>query len=341
LGPRVRQAPAYVDAELRRRIDRLGEHGELDLPELFDTWILASSAVVLMGPRLTHNDTFLRDLVAFDRAVTRVARAPVQGLALRAGTQIRDRITATLIAELGRRRREEHPSDYTPDFVDAMMAATDPEGRPFSDEIMATELLGYMFATSANTPAAASQCMIHILADPELYARVLDEQQALIEAHGDALDTTSLSAMPVLTACFHETLRMYAPGMHVRLHFAPSTAGAYALPANRLIAYSPYALHHDPKIYTDPEVFDADRFLAGPRAPGDKPGVSNFIAFGRGPHACLGKNLARVEVVSCIARLVRELEFTFLKPVDPLRIHWASNGGATADGPRRVRYRRR
>ena len=52
--------------------------------------------------------------------------------------------------------------------------------------------------------------------------------------------------------------------------------------------------------YPDPEKFDIDRYQK-PRAEHLKPGV--FSPYGRGPHVCLGKTLAEVQMSLTMARL--------------------------------------
>jgi cytochrome P450 len=54
--------------------------------------------------------------------------------------------------------------------------------------------------------------------------------------------------------------------------------------------------NRDPRVFSDPNVFDIDRV---PR--------TAHLAFGYGPHFCLGTALARMEVELSIATLLRRL----------------------------------
>ena len=59
--------------------------------------------------------------------------------------------------------------------------------------------------------------------------------------------------------------------------------------------------------FPDPEVFDPDRYL-DENAQHMQPGV--YSPFGRGPHTCLGQNLAEVLMGMTIARLFHRLDMT-------------------------------
>lgn len=341
IGPLVANSPKDIDAELALATASMPRDGEFDLLDTCAAWIVRITTTLLAGPRLAHDARFIQLLLSYDRAVARVARTPFPALAIRQGARVRERIVKRIQEEIAKRRQTNGQDDRPKDFLDAMALATDPRGQRFSDEAVATDLVGYLFATTANTPQSAALCALHILADRALHTRVLAEQDALVKAHGPGLSTEALRGMELLTACFNETLRMYAPGMHLRIARKQVEIGTYELPAGRLIAFSPYTLHHDPEHYSDPFVFDPDRFIAGPRSPARAPEPSHFIPFGRGPHACLGKNLARYEVLACLAKMLRSWDLVLVGDQPPDAIRWDTSGLAAPDGVRKIRYRPR
>jgi cytochrome P450 len=109
--------------------------------------------------------------------------------------------------------------------------------------------------------------------------------------------------------------------------------GDYTLPSGALVALSPYALHHDPKVYDDPGIFDPDRFLEGPRRPAKKPSAMNFVAFGRGLHACIGRTLARAEIMLTVARVLTDWKPALVPFKKPLATNWATTGVAVPNQP--------
>jgi len=117
--------------------------------------------------------------------------------------------------------------------------------------------------------------------------------------------------------------------------------GAYELPPRSLIAFSPYLLHRDPAVYSDPEIFDPDRFLAGPRGPARAPSNSHYLPYGRGVHACIGRHLARQEMMLTVARLLRDFEVGIAGGERPIAVEWLTNGLAAPAGSWIVRVRPR
>ena len=69
--------------------------------------------------------------------------------------------------------------------------------------------------------------------------------------------------------------------------------------------------HFMEEYFPEPGKFDIDRY-ARPRAEHLKPGV--YSPYGRGPHTCLGKSLAEVQMSLSMARLFHKLELTFDPP---------------------------
>lgn len=340
LPAKVLGATAELDEAAGRFLRERLASGRADMLSTLRATIVHITARLIVGPRLAEDPNFLAAVCAFDDAMLEMltnmfGRGPV-----RRGIAASRRSEALIARELLRRRDEGHDGEPR-DVMDAYMRARDPNGEPISDPIMALELHGFMFGTTANTPAAAAMCLLRLLADRALYRRVIDEQEACRREHGEVVTTASMRSMPLLNACYLETLRLYAPSMHMRMTMKPLAIGRYRVPERSLVAYSPYLLHRDPAVYTDPEVFDPDRFLAGPRGPSKSPAASQFMPFGRGLHTCPGRNLARQEIILTIARLLRDFEVT-LEPVkEPLAATWVTNGIAAPVGPRTLVATRR
>ncbi|MBL9101676.1 MAG: cytochrome P450 [Myxococcales bacterium] len=337
LPPRVTGAGEALDAEMKLALAEALAGGRGDVMQVMTRTIVRLTALLLTSERLAHDAGFIADVCAFDVASTRLIKNPYARGVVREALALRDRAVARIVAELERRRE----GDGEPGFLDVMLGLRDREGQPFGLTALATAMHGYMFATTANTPATASMCLLHILADPGLKRRVDDELAAARRAHGEAIGGAALKAMPLLNAVYHEVLRRYVGPFHLRMTLTPMTVGPYTLPARSMIGFSAYILHHDPAVYTDPMVFDPDRFLAGPRGPGKPPSSAHWLPYGKGVHTCLGRNLARQEILLAVARLLRDYEVTLEPGKDPLAVDFMTNGIAAPAGPRGVRVRPR
>lgn len=64
---------------------------------------------------------------------------------------------------------------------------------------------------------------------------------------------------------------------------------------------------HDEAVFADPHRFDVRRF-SSPEVGGPAGGIGRHLAFGQGPHFCLGANLARLEISVVLEALLDRVE---------------------------------
>ena len=72
-----------------------------------------------------------------------------------------------------------------------------------------------------------------------------------------------------------------------------------------------YAIHHDPRIWPEPEKFNPYRFTPEEKA---KHSSFDWIPFGAGPRNCIAMRMALMEVKVAVASLVRK--YKFIRSVD-------------------------
>ncbi|NJK48251.1 cytochrome P450 [Candidatus Gracilibacteria bacterium] len=78
-----------------------------------------------------------------------------------------------------------------------------------------------------------------------------------------------------------------------------------------------YGVHHNPTYWDNPESFDPDRFT--PERSGKRPGAA-FIPFSIGSRACLGYNLALMQIQLVVAMVARVFRLNVVPehPVEPV-----------------------
>ncbi|WP_405674794.1 cytochrome P450 [Streptomyces canus] len=79
----------------------------------------------------------------------------------------------------------------------------------------------------------------------------------------------------------------------------PCDIGGYDVPAGTFAVASLWDLHRNPDLYPDPEGFRPERFL------GNRPPRGAWLPFGSGPHACIGGQLAFIQVTVLVHTRVR------------------------------------
>ncbi|XP_014474121.1 PREDICTED: cytochrome P450 4c3-like [Dinoponera quadriceps] len=144
--------------------------------------------------------------------------------------------------------------------------------------------------------------------------RVRKEISNVMQENDGKLTMKALQSMPYLEMCLKESMRMYPSvplisrecSEDVKLH-------SYLVPKGTTLHLLIYDLHHDPKIWPDPEVFNPDRFLLE--------NIRNrhhysYLPFSAGPRNCIGQRFALLELKALIAPLVYNF---YLEPIDYLK----------------------
>jgi cytochrome P450 len=102
-----------------------------------------------------------------------------------------------------------------------------------------------------------------------------------------------LAQLPYSEQVVKEAMRLYPPaGGVMRQPIQDIELGGYPIAQGSTIAISTYVMHHDPKLYPDPERFDPDRFT--PENEAKLPRYA-YLPFGGGPRVCIGNTFAMLE----------------------------------------------
>ena len=101
----------------------------------------------------------------------------------------------------------------------------------------------------------------------------------------------------------NEGLRMYPPVVSFisREVSQPMVIGKYTIPAGINVQVPVWQIHHDPKLWPNPEEFNPDRFAPGTPLPHKMA----HIPFGAGPRACIGIRFGLLELKLTLARIFR------------------------------------
>lgn len=203
------------------------------------------------------------------------------------------RLRQLLLDIVADRRARSPTDDY--DLLSMYIAATDKQGRPFSDRELLDELITLIVAgyeTSAGTLNWAWYLLAH---HPDVERKLLAEARAAdVEARIADGSDPGLAGMPYTQQVLEETLRLYPPvWLYSRRAVVDDTLDGYAIPANADIYLSPYILQRTAEFWPEPERFDPGRFAADGRYPkGERP----YFPFSLGPRRCLGEYFSFLEM---------------------------------------------
>jgi cytochrome P450 len=220
------------------------------------------------------------------------------------------------VTDLGRRMIADYQATRTQrdpakrNLVDDIMEAheRDPDLVPASDLILG---LTGPFVAGLDTVANTTSAFVYaVLKHPDVLRRVHAEVDALFQK--PTIGESDLKQMPSLQGAIMEAMRLYPIAVaQMRTATRDFEFAGHRIKANELLYVATSVPHFMEEFFPDPQRFDIDRY-AKPRAEHLQSGA--YSPYGRGPHTCLGKTLAEVQMALTLARLFYKLDLALEYP---------------------------
>ncbi|AUY53115.1 cytochrome P450 [Streptomyces sp. CB01881] len=185
-------------------------------------------------------------------------------------------------------------------FLSMLLAARDENGDPLSDKELRDEVVT-LFSAGSATVATSLAWALHLLSiHPDVEERLFTEVTEVLA--GRPVTVADLPRLEYLGRVVTEVLRLYPPAWLLpRITPADTELGGHPIPKGTYVFFSPYSIHHDARLYPDPEHFDPDRWL--PERSASRPREA-YLPFGAGIHQCIGNNFALTEATIALATIV-------------------------------------
>jgi cytochrome P450 len=231
------------------------------------------------------------------RAATAVVRFPVPGLRWSAGVRGRRALEQYFHTRVGAKRASDGE-----DLFATLCRIHDEDGNQFTDDDVVNQLIFLMMA-STDTCATTATAVLHPLAlHPQWQERIRAESFG--EIGGGRLDLDALDRMQSLGMVINESMRLLAPVPGaMRKTLADTSIQGYFVPKDTMVVVAFWLNHYWPDLWTDPHVFDPERFSDARRE--DKSHRLAFVPFGAGAHKCIGTHLATMLVKVLVHDLLR------------------------------------
>jgi cytochrome P450/nitrite reductase/ring-hydroxylating ferredoxin subunit len=188
-------------------------------------------------------------------------------------------------------------------FLEAMIAAVDEDGRPFADDVIMSNLLTMLLA-GEDTTAYSLAWAVHQLCDsPEWAAEIRREADEVQGSTPVAEDIDIANRLARTSAVAYETMRL-RPVAPVGVFDAntDATLGDYRIPAGTTVVILPRLPAVDQKNFVAPLAFRPQRWLEDHSAAHE---VSANVPFGSGPRMCPGRSLALLEMKTLLSMLYK------------------------------------
>lgn len=201
------------------------------------------------------------------------------------------------------------------DLMARLLAARGDEGEALTDEELSDQVAVLLLAGGETTSAALTWAIHLLCTHPEVLEAARAEADRVLG--GAVADVAHLPQLDLTARVIREAMRLYPPSwMLTRTTTRETRLGGHRLPAGTLVLYCQYVLHHDPRVFPEPDRFDPDRWLAHAHGPGTVPAAERraYVPFGGGPTKCLGEQFATAEAVIALASILTRWELELRDP---------------------------
>jgi cytochrome P450 len=231
-------------------------------------------------------------------------------------TQVR-RIVDEIIAE----RQSQRVERSAPDMLGLLLAARDAENASdrLSEPEVANQVLLFLIAGRETTAVTLACTLVQLALVPKWQTRIREELSERLQRRTPSAD--DIAQLKLTDRFLRESMRLYpaAHGMNRSTRNEEILAG-YHIPAGSWLEVSIWGIHHSPAVWQQPEMFDPERFDI---PAGQFPGGHRYawMPFGAGPRACIGMQIAMLEIPIVIAAVLRS--FVLETPLSSVPLHAA------------------
>uniref|UniRef100_A0A0D9XWT6 sterol 22-desaturase n=1 Tax=Leersia perrieri TaxID=77586 RepID=A0A0D9XWT6_9ORYZ len=282
---------------------------------------LETSQAVFVGPYLTDEarERFDRDYNLFNVGLMTLP-VDLPGFAFRRARQAVTRLTR-ILGDCARQSKERMRGGGEPEClvdywmqetvieIDEAAAAGMPPPPHTSDAEIGGILFDFLFAAQDASTSSLCWAVCALDSHPDVLARVRAEVASLWSPNsGKPITADMMTEMKYTQAVSREVVRYRPPATLV-----PHIAGEafqltenYTVPKGALVFPSVYESSFQG--FTDAEAFDPERFFSEERRE-DVVYKRNFLAFGVGPHLCVGQRYALNHLVLFVALFATLVDF--------------------------------
>ncbi|KAL8252097.1 hypothetical protein R6Q59_035790 [Mikania micrantha] len=160
-----------------------------------------------------------------------------------------------------------------------------------------------LLSAGSDTSAGTMEWAMSLLVN---HPPVIKKAQAEIDrvvGNNRLVDESDINILPYLRCIINETLQLYpaAPLLVPHESSEDCVIMGYSIPRGTMLIVNQWAIHHDPKLWSDPERFNPERFegLEGTRD------AFKLMSYGSGRRSCPDEGLAVRSIVMTLGSVIQ------------------------------------
>ncbi|KAI3737188.1 hypothetical protein L2E82_27183 [Cichorium intybus] len=200
----------------------------------------------------------------------------------------RDAFFQGLIEEVRKSKRND-ARNKRKTMIEVLLSLQESDPEYYTDAMIRNFVLALLAAGSDTSAGTMEWTMSLLLNHPEVLQKAQSEIDQVV-GKDRLVDESDITNLPYLRCIINETLRFKPAGPLLVPHEASEDCviGGYNIPGGTMVIVNQWAIHHDPKVWTDPEKFIPERFTG---LEGTRDGFK-LLPFGSGRRSCPGEGLA-------------------------------------------------
>ena len=190
-------------------------------------------------------------------------------------------------------------------------------------EEMFSEAAVLMIAGSDTSGTGVCNTILHLIQDPARLAKLREELDAAIPIGTTVARHDQVKDLVYLRACIDESLRLRPPqaqGLPRIVSEKGAVVQGHHLQPGTVVSVPTFTIHRAEKYFKHANAFNPERWINNPD-PTETYNLQKFvIPFSHGSRACIGRNLANLELQVAIATVFSKYDFELQYPDQEVEI---------------------
>lgn len=220
---------------------------------------------------------------------------------------IRKLLNDTMNEMIAQRKNDSGDVEDKGDLLSMFLNTRYEDGSALSAEKIMDEMITLFVAGHETTSNAMTWTFYLLAKHPEIQACLQAELDQVLDGRAPSFEV--LGQLEYTEMVIKESMRILPPAWTLNARQANEDVeiNGYLIPKNKILFISPYASHHNPRLFPEPERFDPERF----RPENEKKLPRNaYMPFGGGPRLCIGNAFAMMEAKLILASFAQRFSFS-------------------------------
>ncbi|KAJ1796211.1 hypothetical protein LPJ59_003886 [Coemansia sp. RSA 2399] len=195
------------------------------------------------------------------------------------------------------------------DLLQALIDTEDPESRVrMTQKQITAQNIGFLIGGTDTTSLTMSWTLHYLLLYPDIYKRAVREVRSKFSHSHTITYSEGKSQLPFIDACIYESMRIRAVSGVILPRIVPkggATFQGHFLPGGTQICVNVAGANHHKETWENSRHFMPERFLGD----GEKR-KHDVLTFSAGIRICPGRNLAKYEMISILANLLKDYDLS-------------------------------